>query len=96
MPFRADVGVRFGYILGCCGTRPFSKPAKDGQGTRALQHLGHNNIQDTGCYTDLSPERFKSFWRDERTVRLLAAFDFGPSGYVTDLKRLMSGSPLRK
>jgi type 1 fimbriae regulatory protein FimB/type 1 fimbriae regulatory protein FimE len=39
------------------------KLANDGQDTRALQHyLGHKNIQHTVRYTELSPERFKSFW----------------------------------
>jgi integrase len=39
------------------------KLANDGQDTRALQHyLGHKNIQVR--YTELSPERFKSFWED--------------------------------
>jgi integrase len=41
------------------------KLANDGQDTRALQHyLGHKNIQHTVRYTELSPERFKNFWRD--------------------------------
>ena len=41
------------------------KLANDGQDTRALQHyLGHKNIQHTVRYTELSPERFKSFWQD--------------------------------
>ena len=32
--------------------------------TRALQsYLGHRNIQQTVRYTELSPERFKDFWR---------------------------------
>ena len=32
---------------------------------RAVQHyLGHKNIQHTVRYTELSPERFKSFWED--------------------------------
>ena len=40
------------------------KLANDGQ-DRALQHyLGHKNIQHTVRYTELSPERFKSFWQD--------------------------------
>lgn len=39
--------------------------ANDGQDTRALQHyLGHRNIQHTVRYTELSPERFKSFRED--------------------------------
>ena len=41
------------------------KQANDGQDTRAVQHyLGHKNIQHTVRYTELSPERFKSFWED--------------------------------
>ena len=41
------------------------KLANDGQDTRRVQHyLGHKNIQHTARYTELSPERFKSFWED--------------------------------
>jgi integrase len=41
------------------------KLANDGQDTRALQHyLGHKNIQHTVRYTELSPKRFKNFWKD--------------------------------
>jgi len=41
------------------------KLANDGQDTRALQaYLGHKNIQHTVRYTELSPTRFKNFWRD--------------------------------
>jgi integrase len=41
------------------------KLANDGQDTRAVQHyLGHKNIQHTVRYTELSPDRFKSFWAD--------------------------------
>lgn len=41
------------------------KLANDGQDTRAVQHyLGHKNIQHTVRYTELSPERFRSFWED--------------------------------
>jgi site-specific recombinase XerD len=33
--------------------------------TRALQaYLGHRNIQNTVRYTELSPTRFKDFWRE--------------------------------
>jgi len=43
-----------------CG---FALAAK-GHDTRALQaYLGHKNIQHTARYTELSPTRFKSFWR---------------------------------
>jgi len=38
--------------------------AGKGHDTRALQaYLGHKNIQHTVRYTELSPSRFKSFWR---------------------------------
>jgi site-specific recombinase XerD len=39
--------------------------ANKGHDTRALQaYLGHRNIQHTVRYTELSPTRFKHFWRD--------------------------------
>ena len=42
------------------------KLANDGKDTRALQEwLGHSNIQHTTRYTELTPERFKSFFADE-------------------------------
>jgi type 1 fimbriae regulatory protein FimB/type 1 fimbriae regulatory protein FimE len=38
--------------------------ANMGHDTRALQsYLGHKNIQHTVRYTELSPTRFKDFWR---------------------------------
>jgi site-specific recombinase XerD len=38
--------------------------ANKGHDTRALQaHLGHRNIQHTVRYAELSPTRFKDFWR---------------------------------
>jgi integrase len=38
--------------------------ASKGHDTRALQgYLGHRNIQHTVRYTELSPTRFKDFWR---------------------------------
>ncbi len=38
--------------------------ANKGHDTRALQaYLGHRNIQHTVRYADLSPTRFKDFWR---------------------------------
>lgn len=41
------------------------KLAQAGEDTRAIQHyLGHKNIQHTVRYTRLSPDRFKSFWKD--------------------------------
>jgi type 1 fimbriae regulatory protein FimB/type 1 fimbriae regulatory protein FimE len=39
--------------------------ANAGHDTRALQHwLGHKNITHTVRYTELSPDRFKDFWRE--------------------------------
>lgn len=36
-----------------------------GHDTRSIQHyLGHQNIQHTVRYTELSPDRFKHFWKD--------------------------------
>ena len=41
------------------------KLANQGVDTRSLQHyLGHKNIQHTVRYTELSPDRFKDFWKD--------------------------------
>ena len=38
--------------------------AGKGHDTRALQaYLGHKNIQHTVRYTELSPDRFKGFWK---------------------------------
>jgi integrase len=40
------------------------KLANDGHDTQSLQaYLGHKNIQHTVKYTELSPNRFKDFWR---------------------------------
>ena len=42
------------------------KLANEGADTRALQDwLGHQNIQHTVRYSELSPTRFKSFWQEE-------------------------------
>jgi type 1 fimbriae regulatory protein FimE len=41
------------------------KLANEGHDTRAIQHyLGHKNIQHTVRYTEMSPTRFRDFWRD--------------------------------
>jgi type 1 fimbriae regulatory protein FimB/type 1 fimbriae regulatory protein FimE len=41
------------------------KLANDGHPTRALQdYLGHKNIQHTVRYTELSPTKFRGFWKD--------------------------------
>jgi type 1 fimbriae regulatory protein FimB/type 1 fimbriae regulatory protein FimE len=40
------------------------KLANDGNDTRSIQdYLGHQNIRHTVRYTELSPSRFKDFWR---------------------------------
>jgi type 1 fimbriae regulatory protein FimB/type 1 fimbriae regulatory protein FimE len=40
--------------------------ANAGHDTRALQAwLGHKNIQHTVRYTELSPDRFRDFWKDQ-------------------------------
>jgi integrase len=40
--------------------------ANAGHDTRSLQaYLGHKNIQHTVRYTELSPTRFKDFWREK-------------------------------
>jgi site-specific recombinase XerD len=64
---RVGVDVKFPFpvhphmLRHACGY----KLANDGQDTRAVQHyLGHKNIQHTVRYTELTPERFKSFWED--------------------------------
>lgn len=39
--------------------------ASKGHDARGIQaYMGHRNIQHTVRYTELSPERFKDFWRD--------------------------------
>jgi site-specific recombinase XerD len=41
------------------------KLANQGVDTRSRQHyLGHKNIQHTVRYSELSPERFRDFWKD--------------------------------
>jgi site-specific recombinase XerD len=41
------------------------KLANQGVDTRSLQqYLGHKNIQHTVRYTELSPQRFRDFWKD--------------------------------
>jgi type 1 fimbriae regulatory protein FimB/type 1 fimbriae regulatory protein FimE len=64
---RAGVEARLGFkahphmLRHACG---YALAAK-GHDTRALQaYLGHKNIQHTVRYTELSPTRFKTFWRD--------------------------------
>lgn len=41
------------------------KLANEGRDTRAIQHyMGHRNIQHTVRYTEMSPTRFRGFWKD--------------------------------
>jgi type 1 fimbriae regulatory protein FimB len=53
-----------GVVPACHGTSCGFALANKGHDTRALQaYLGHKNIQHTVRYTELSPDRFKDFWR---------------------------------
>ena len=63
---RVGIGAKLGFkahphmLRHACGY----KLANDGHDTRALQaYLGHKNIQHTVRYTELTPTRFKDFWR---------------------------------
>jgi type 1 fimbriae regulatory protein FimB/type 1 fimbriae regulatory protein FimE len=57
LPFRAHPHM----LRHACGY----KLANDGQDTRAIQaYLGHRNFIHTVRYTELSPERFREFWKD--------------------------------
>jgi integrase len=63
---RAGVDAQLGFkahphmLRHACGYALANK----GHDTRALQaYLGHKNIQHTVRYTELSPTRFKDFWR---------------------------------
>ena len=63
---RAGIEAKFAFkahphmLRHACGY----KLANDGHDTRALQaYLGHRNIQHTVRYTELSPTRFRDFWR---------------------------------
>ena len=63
---RAGIESRLGFkahphmLRHACGYALANK----GHDTRALQaYLGHKNIQHTVRYTELSPTRFKDFWR---------------------------------
>jgi integrase len=58
----ADFGLKVHphMLRHACGFALASK----GHDTRALQaYLGHKNIQHTVRYTELSPTRFRNFWR---------------------------------
>jgi integrase len=63
---RAGTEAKFGFnahphmLRHACGYAL----ANRGHDTRALQaYLGHRNIQHTVRYTEMSPSRFKDFWR---------------------------------
>jgi site-specific recombinase XerD len=56
-----EFGARPHMLRHACGY----KLANDGHDTRSLQaYLGHRNIQHTVRYSEMSPTRFKNFWRD--------------------------------
>jgi integrase len=64
---RAGIEARLGFkahphmLRHACGYAL----ANNGHDTRALQaYLGHRNIQHTVRYAELSPTRFKDFWRN--------------------------------
>jgi len=64
---RAGIEARLGFkahphmLRHACGYALANK----GHDTRAIQaYLGHKNIQHTVRYTELSPSRFKDFWRE--------------------------------
>jgi type 1 fimbriae regulatory protein FimB/type 1 fimbriae regulatory protein FimE len=58
---KVDIKVHPHMLRHACGF----KLANDGTDTRSLQaYLGHKNIQHTVRYTELSPTRFKDFWKD--------------------------------
>jgi site-specific recombinase XerD len=63
---RSGVGAKFAFkahphmLRHACGYAL----ANRGHDTRALQaYLGHRNIQHTVRYAELSPAKFKDFWR---------------------------------
>ena len=63
--------------------------ANKGHDTRALQaYLGHRNIQHTVRYTELSPTRFKTFWRVGGTTR------FGPRCISGGCRRLLANDSI--
>ena len=58
---RLEIKVHPHMLRHACGF----KLANEGTDTRSLQaYLGHKNIQHTVRYTELSPTRFKDFWKD--------------------------------
>jgi type 1 fimbriae regulatory protein FimB/type 1 fimbriae regulatory protein FimE len=58
---RLEIKVHPHMLRHACGF----KLANDGVDTRSLQqYLGHRNIQHTVRYTELSADRFRSFWQD--------------------------------
>ena len=60
---QAELGIRAHphMLRHACGYALANK----GHDTRALQaYLGHRNIQCTVRYTEMSPTRFRDFWRD--------------------------------
>ena len=73
------------------------KLAGDGHDTRSIQdYLGHKNIQHTVRYTELSPTRFKDFWRDwlmvpspwlaAAMIAALAVMSFAPIKFLHPLR----------
>ena len=60
----ARAKMQFPNIRTCCGMAAAMPWRTRATAHRALQAwLGHKNIQHTVRYTELSPHRFKDFWR---------------------------------
>ena len=58
------IGARLGASVLAYGRLIDPVPWAFDGGTRALQaYLGHRNIQHTVRYSEMSPTRFKDFWR---------------------------------
>jgi integrase len=64
---RLGVAAKFDFPVNAHALRHACgfKLANDGLPTRDLQdYLGHKNIQHTVRYTELSPTRFRNYWKD--------------------------------
>ncbi|QHO74627.1 hypothetical protein ACH79_20275 [Bradyrhizobium sp. CCBAU 051011] len=60
---RDPVKASSNFSLGACNVLRV-RAGQQGHDTHALQaYLGHKDVQHTVRYTQLSPTRFKDFWR---------------------------------
>jgi GntR family transcriptional regulator/MocR family aminotransferase len=61
----AEAGDRLAIDVPAGGMQLLAHCRTSTNDTRSLQHyLGHKNIQHTVRYSELSPERFRDFWKD--------------------------------